>query len=181
MKISVLPMEALLSKLGSQSTGFNTRLSGVSGTYGIQPFKIEFPNNPYAAPTKSFLFGQLRKEDILESGIIKFPLVTMYVADSTNQNEEKPRDFSGVVRIGIDFFLSWLRGNVDKVNFEAMSMAVEDALAQVIQPWDAQNWGAGVIYNGAFSLQRSPLEMAGTESWLQVLGLRLAFQVDVGG
>lgn len=177
MKISALPLEALISKLRST---FNTNLANVAEpVYGVKPFEIEFPLNPYSKNTKSFLLGQLRPSDVDSFGATEINKLVMYVDQSSNLNLEKPRDFSGVVIVALDFHLQW-KSNSMQQNLEGLSLAVEDAVAESIQGYTQQNWGAGVVYNGQFSCIRGALAVPdqGQGSLRQIVAFRLQFQID---
>lgn len=182
MQISILPMNAIISKLGNASTGFNQKLDDVAlATYGVPPFTISFPVDVKANPTTSFFFVQLDPEAILDSSLAKKDFMSLFIPSSDNQNFEKPRDFSGLVEVGLDVILSFLPEEMQKGNFESKHLAVEDAVTEVLQPTGQQNWGAGVVYNGEFNCQRSVLIEGGSESWYQVMAWRFTFQVDIGG
>lgn len=182
MKISALPLEALLYKLSQSGTGFNDSLRSVAESeYNVKPFTIQWPGSLYESGTNSFVLGKVDPEDIDTFGTTGITKVTMFVDKADNQNFEKPRDFSGMVQIGLDFHLGYLSSDM-RQNFEAMMLAVEDAVAQVIQPFSQQNWGAGVVYNGAFSAIRGMVYVPkqGQGAVRQLLAIRLAFFVSVG-
>ena len=172
MKISGLPLEALLAKL---RYGFNGNLQNVAtAVYGVKPFTIDFPATAYSPNTKSFIMGQIPPDDIEDFGASNATKMTMFVVQSSNQN------FSGNVQIGVDFHLSWVSSDL-KQNVEVVSLAVEDAFAETIHLRSIQDWGAGVIYNGAFSAIRGSVVVPekGQGSLRQLLAFRLGFQIDV--
>lgn len=178
MKISALPLEALLAKMRS---GFNANLEAVATSeYGIKPFRIDFPTSLYGPSTKSFFLGQIPPDDITNFGASNMTKLTMFVVQSNNLNYEKPRDFSGVVQVGMDFHLEWLSSDM-KQNIETVSLAVEDAVVETIQVVTVQDWGAGVIYNGAYSCIRGAVAVPekGQGSLRQLLAFRFGFQIDV--
>jgi hypothetical protein len=178
MKISALPLEALLAKLRA---GFNVNLEAVATSeYGVKPFRIDFPVTLYSPSTPSFIFGQIPPEDITDFGATNANKVTMFIPQAANQNFEKPRDFSGLVTVGLDFHLEWLSSDM-KQNLEAVSLAVEDAFAETVQIATIQNWGVGVVYNGAFSCTRGAIAVPekGQGSFRQLVAFRLSFQIDV--
>ena len=179
MKISARPLEALISKMRHSTTGFNANLAAVASTYNVSPFTIDFPASPYVANTKSFLLGKIPPDEIIKYGVVSTNKLSMYVDRVDNQNLEKPRNFSGVVMVRMDFHLFW--GSSDmKQNFECMSLAVEDAVSETIQAYTVQNWGSSVVYNGAFSMMRGLIETPdGKGSLWQLLAFGLQFQIDV--
>ncbi len=180
MKISALPLEALLAKM---TAGFNDALAAVAvPVYGVKPFSVDFPDTIYSENTSTFLFGKISPEDIDTfgpSGLTKF---TMFIDLADNANFEKPRDFSGTVKVGLDCHIGHVTSNM-RQNFNALSLAVEDAVAEVIQPYRQQNWGPGVIYNGGFTAIPGTVyvPVKGQGSLRQLLAFRLDFQVNVGG
>lgn len=182
MKISVLPLEALLFKLGAQATGFNDSLKSVQQQYNIKPYAIEWPVDPYHYGTDTFIFGKVPIDLIDSFGTVGLTKAAMFIDRTDNLNLEKPRDFSGVVNVGIDFHLGFLSSDM-KQNFEALGLATEDAMAQVIQPYAQQNWGGGVVYNGSFVAARGAMDVPakGQGAIRQLLAFRLQFMINVGG
>lgn len=180
MKISALPLEALLSKLSNNSTGFNQALAAVAPSYNIKPFTLSFPATVYSANTHSVLFVKMAPDEIVSFGATDKSKLCIYVDSADNLNLEKPRSFAGLVKVALDFHLQWQSNDLKQV-FEPYSLAVEDALSSVIQLVTVQNWGGGVVYNGAFSAVRGPViaPPEGQGSLRQMLGFRLSFMVSV--
>jgi hypothetical protein len=178
VRISSRPLEALLAKLRAN---FNNNLATVAtATYGVQPFQIEFPPTAFSKSTKSFFFGQISPDEIDNIGASNISKMTMFVQSSVNKNYEKPNDFSGDVQVGLDFHLQWLSSDT-KQNLESLSLAVEDAFAETIQLLELQDWGSGVIYNGAFSCIRGSIVVpdTGQGGLRQTVAFRLGFQIDI--
>lgn len=180
MRISALPLEACLVKLSDNTTGFNARLRTCAPDYGIKPFAIAFPQTLLNNGTPSFVLGKMTPEMMA----VHFPSaqtkMAMYVDQAQNQNIEKPRNFSGLVAIGIDLHLQWQLSDNSQL-FEPYSLAVEDVMGDVLNLANIQNWGAGVVYNGAFSIIRGPIAVPvdGQGSYRQLVGTRLTFEVSV--
>lgn len=180
MKISGLPLEALLFKLRASGTGFNDNLAAVVASYGTKAFTIDWPADPYQKGTKNFIIGKVPPEEVDSFGITGITKASMFVDRTDNQNFEKPNNFSGSVKVGLDFHLGYLSSDMAQ-NFETLMMAVEDAVTQVIQPDFNQFWGGGVNYDGKFSAIRgmvnSPAQ--GQGALRQLLAFRFDFIVDV--
>ncbi len=180
MKISALALEPLLAKM---ALSFNANLAAVWTTpYALpdSPFAIEFPATVYAGNTTTFFFGKLSPAIIAADGPSSLNCMGMYVEKADNHNFEKPNDFSGIVPVTMDFHLGWLSSDIGQ-NFETLSLAVEDAVAETIQAYTVQNWGNAVVYNGAFSALRSVIETPaeGPGALRQLLSIKLVFQIDI--
>lgn len=179
MKIAARPLEALLAKLRDGSTGFNKQMDAKAPNYKVKPWKIEFPVDLYSNNTTNFFLGQINPEQISEQGAVGHNRAWMYAFSSDNMNYEKPSNFSGIVRVGLDFNLEWTCSGKDQ-NFETPSLLLEDVVSEIIQPYNSQNWGLDVIYNGAFSCQRTAVDQSQSGSTLslrQMVLFRLAFQL----
>lgn len=178
MKISGLPLEGLLYKL---SANFNSNLAAVAmPVYGVKPFVLKWPTTPYSGNTESVIFGQLTADEIEPTGVTGMERLLMFVTNSENLGDEKPRDFSGNVIVGCDFHLGWKSAD-PKQSFESTSLAIEDAFAETIQILSQQNWGAGVVYNGHYKCTRSTIvrPSEGQGSLRQILAFRLDLFVNV--
>lgn len=181
MKITALALEAMLAKLSSNTKGFNISVSNAAPGYNVtKPYVIEFPTTLYYPNTRSFIFGKLNPDDVGDYGVADITRMCMYPVDVDNQNIEKPRDFSGVVRCGIDFHIQWKEvGN--KINFISLALLTEDALLQVFNLNSVQNWGTGVVYNGDFRFAYGGVSVPDEQaSWRQLCTLTMAFEVNSG-
>lgn len=178
MKISGLPLEALLSKL---KLNFNDNLAAVATpVYNVKPFVLAWPTTPYSGNTPTVIFGQFTADNIEPTGVTGIDRLVIYVPSTDNLNFEKPRDFSGNVMVVCDFHIGWKTSDT-KQPFESMTLAIEDALCESIQLMTQQNWGPGVVYNGKFKYIRSTIAkpQEGQGSLRQVASFRLDFMVNV--
>ena len=175
MLISYNCLNGVFSKL---KQGFNTALADACSELGsqAQAFTISFPDTVMSKPTTSFLLGNLNEAEIEQGGISKTNRLVLWAAGAVDSKDEKMRDFAGSVVIRLDAYISWYTTNVHTQNFEALSMAVEAAVAECIQPYSIANWGSGVVYSGQFSCQRGPVEENGDKGTRQ----RLSFQMTFG-
>ncbi len=179
MKISARPLEALLAKLRNPNTGFNFQMQAKASAYRLPPLKLDFPPDIYSNNTNDFFLGQINPEQISDQGPVGHNRAWLYAYSSDNQNFEKPNNFSGLVRVGLDFNLEWTCSASDQ-NFEAPSLLLEDVVSEIVQPYNQQNWGSDVVYNGAFSCQRTMVDQSGsgtTRELRQLIMFRLVFQL----
>jgi hypothetical protein len=179
MKISSRPLEALLAKLRDPSKGFNFQIAAKSGAYRLKPYTLDFPPDIYSKNTVNFFMGQVNPEQISDQGPVGHTRAWLYTFSSDNQNYEKPSNFSGTIRVGLDFNLEWTCSASDQ-NFETPSLLLEDAVSEIIQPYQAQNWGTDVVYNGAFSCQRTMVDQSSsgsTKELRQLVLFRMLFQL----
>lgn len=181
MKITALPFEALLSKLRNTSTGFNRQIANKAALYRLKPWTLDFPADVYGYSTKNFFLGPLNPANLADQGPVGHNRAWMYSTSTDNLNFEKPNDFSGLVRVSLDFNLEWT-ASASSQNFLTPSLLVEDAVSEIIQPSNQQDWGSGVVYNGEFACQRSTVEQTETGSGLslrQIVLFKLTFQLSV--
>lgn len=180
MKISGLALEVLLAKLKGVGgmPGFNEVLANVAPIYRLKPYVIDFPEDAYSDSTPTFIFGQFDERNAPDMlGVTGVTLACMYVIRSSNENYEKPNDFSGVIPVGLDFHLGWKFSEM-RQNFELMSLATEDAVAELLQPVGSQNWGE-LVYDGKLSAVRGPMMKDDQSSFRQKLAFRMTFQLDI--
>jgi hypothetical protein len=175
MEFSALPLKALLYKLRA---GFNTALSAAAATYQQEAYAIEFPDDIYSKNTLSFFRGKIHPEAIEAYGPSDATKMVMWVDVAQNQNNEKPRDFSGIVQVCLDVYLSWISNDPEQ-NMDSLSLMTEEAITDCIQGYTQQNWGPGVVYNGQFSCQRFAIQDVGQGSLQQLVSFKFVFQVDV--
>jgi hypothetical protein len=178
MQISLNSLTAVFTKLKST---FNTALANACPNYGSEahPFTIDFPASVTSKPTVSFLFGKLTLSEIDDAGITKPTWFVLWTERVQDTNDEKMRDFAGNVIVGLDVYLYWKGGNVQTQNFEALSLATEDAVAECVQPYTMQNWGPGVVYDGTFVCQRGNLLKDDKGGFRQILSFRFGFGMYV--
>jgi hypothetical protein len=179
MKISGWALEALLSKLKGIGgmPGFNEIMAEVAPQYRIKPYTLDFPEDVYADSTPSFIIGQFNEQTAEMFGVTDLIKVVMFVVRSSNENYEKPNDFSGVIPVGLDFHLAWKLSEM-KQNFELLSLATEDVVSELLQPLDKQNWGI-VVYDGRLSATRGVVNKDDQGSFRQKLAFRMTFQLDI--
>lgn len=179
--ISSAPLVAMLAKLSSSSAGFNYHMQSKASQYRLAPWTLDFPADIYSKSSNNFFLGQLEPRLTIASGPTSRNKAWLYVPSSNNLNYEKPRDFSGTVQVALDFSLEWLAG-ANSQNTEVPSLLLEDVVSEVLQAWRVQNWGSGVVYNGAFSCQRGAVSEAaenGSGSFQQTVLFRMLFQRGV--
>lgn len=176
-----LAREAVVANLAHSSHGFNIVYSSCLGDYaGAPAMSIDFvsPNS------RNFFLGDVDTEAVEETGIFKYPLLTVYGAAGAGRNFTKFQRFSGLVKIGARFFLSSeiYKASHLKHDYEVWPDAVENAFITSINKPDSSYWPSfsqySVVYNGDISWDRKfPME-AGT-GWLQILGFQLTFEVEI--
>lgn len=179
MKISITVLDALLKKLSGFGgvDGFNELMVAAASEYRIEPYTLEFPEDALADSTPSFIIGQFNEQTADLFSVTDFILACMYVVRSSNENFEKPNDFSGVIPVGLDFHLTWRLSEM-RQNFELLSLATEDVIAELLQPLSKQNWGP-VVYDGRLSATRGTVQKDDKGSFRQKLAFRMTFQLDI--
>lgn len=172
MKISAIVLEGILAKMKDT---FNSTMEIVSPSYNLDPLLLEFPDTIYDENTLSVVLGKLPPTLIEEMGVTQLSKVCIYPDGIVNNNFEKPRDFSGVVQIGLDFYLEWAQGCI-KQNFSTMYLLLEDVLLDTFSLIEEQNYGPQIVYNGDFNLRPSPLQEGQQSSYRQLASLRMTFE-----
>jgi hypothetical protein len=172
--VSLLAINALLSKLSDPVTGLNPLWAQQAVAYSLDPalLNIDFTSNP----SKNFVIGQVDPDQYEKTGNISYPFSCLYVLESVNQNLTKFNVFSGPVRAVLDVYLSWRRmGGI--LNFEAYSLCLESCIVSLVNGWQNQGWGQNLTYNGTVQCKRGPCTFSG-ENWRQKVGFSFMFQVD---
>ena len=174
-QISKRVREAVILRLADATDGLNARFAAIASAYGINdPSKYSID---FATGSKQFFQGFLGPDDIESTTPLKYPLVCLYSAGSSNQNLQKFTRFSGVVTIGLDIHVTWRKSSAMQ-SFEDLGDAFEDSVIGLLNdPTWAASYGAPIAYNGEISFQKTPLVLEG-ENWRQSLLFRLIFQVD---
>lgn len=149
--------------------------------YRITPWTLDFPADIYAKSSNNFFLGQLEPRLTTASGPTSRNKAWLYVITANNLNYQKPTDFSGTIQVALDFSLEWLAG-ANSQNTLAPGLLLEDVVSEILQPWRVQNWGSGVVYNGAFSCQHGVVSESGESgkgSFQQAVLFRFTFQRDL--
>lgn len=172
--VSLLAINALLSKISDPVIGLNPLWLQQAPAYGIDPtlLNLDFTSNP----SKNFCVGQVDPDQFEKTGNISYPFACLYVLESVNQNLTKFNVFSGPVRAVLEVTLSW-RKMSGILNFEAYSLCLESCVVSLVNSWTNQSWGQGLTYNGTVQCKRAPCVFAG-ENWRQKVGFSFMFQVD---
>jgi hypothetical protein len=155
-------------------------MSAKAGDYLIAPWYFDFPETIYAKSSNNFFLGQLEPGLVNANGPTSRNRAWLYSPSSNNLNYEKPRDFSGLVQVSLDFSLGWTGGSNNQ-NTEVPSLLLEDVVSEVLQLTSVQNWGSGIVYNGAYSCNKGVVTESTSSkgSFQQTVLFRLTFQRDV--
>src|SRR5436309_1302861 len=106
-QISKLVRDTLKTQLSAGITGFNDRLQGIAGEYGVEPWQVDWSDE-----STNFLFGRVSIQAVAQSSILTFPLVTIDTVRSANTNRVKFTTFAGPVAVVIDVHHSWPQESV---------------------------------------------------------------------
>lgn len=169
-KVSQRVLDAVHARLSNQQTGFNAGLAQRVIDVNLPPFlKVD-----WAHPSNNFVFGQVNPTLLEQTGIFKYPFVCLYILESGQTGDQRFNQFSGLIRCGLDFYLSW-KTITGKYDYETYANVVEDVVIDVINRVENQAWGKPLVYNGGIQCRRSPLEFA-AENWRQ----RVSFSITFG-
>ena len=138
-QISKFVRDALKAQLSASTTGFNDRLQNLAGTYGIDPWAVD-----WSSDSTNFLFGRINPALIEESSVLTYPLVTIDVLRSQNTNRVKFATFAGPVQAVIDIHHSWAEESVLQ-DFASFVDATEDAMVAALNDQDAQSWPGNLL------------------------------------
>ena len=131
----------------------------------------------WTASTPRQLYQSYHKpDDILASGMPKWPIVCVYGEAAQNRDDEMFHRFAGVVQILIDFYSSF-RAEKPLPLMEDTIDSIEDALVACI---NSQNWTAAntsnLVYEGDIAFKRFAIIPDG-QNWMQLLRTQLKFAV----
>lgn len=172
-----LAADTLLSVLGDRTHGFNANLAEAWRLYSVNgpAFKID-----YVAASKNFFQSNVGVLDIFDEDSTALPAQCLFENTADNQNVATSNIFSGPMSWILDTHLIWPQGRA--VGFHLTRRAVSDALINLFNGDFAQLKFApsGLAWNGAISLQFSPLSFVEDKSiWMQSIRASLQFNVTV--
>lgn len=171
-KVSQSAVDAAFSRLSHATTGFNPTFATAAAVYGIPTNFVSFD---FTDASQNFWFGQINPDLLEQTAIFKYPLACMYIQESGQTGTQKFNQFSGVVRVIVEVYLSWkeIKG---KHNFEKYCSCVEDTMIDVFNRVENQDWSYPVVYNGGIQCRRGPLSFA-AENFRQRVAFSLLFEV----
>lgn len=171
--VSQKVIDAALSRMSNASTGFNPTWAAAAPLRGIPANLIVFD---FTINSQNFILAQMNPDLLEQSGISVYPFGCMYILESAQTGAQKFNKFSGVVRLVIEIFLSWITIKGNRIDFEKYCNCVESVLIDVFNRESNQNWGKPLVYNGGIRCRRGPL-MFGGDNWRQRIGCSLDFEV----
>ena len=167
---------AIRNQLASQNAGFNTNFGAALDNYGVDPHAINWHGIEWTGNTTNFLYGRVSAAFIDQlSGKLDYPILTIDTAAGRHTNEVISATFSGSVVAIIELHLGWSSSDVLQ-DFASYADAADDAMFATINNLEAQNYGAGILYNGRMSFQRGAIEPGGP-SWRQTITFTPEFKV----
>jgi hypothetical protein len=172
-KVSQQVITAVLARIADPTTGFNPGIATNAAIYGLNTCFISIN---WSNTSINFYQAQIDPELLEKSGLLKYPFACLYTKESGVTNDQKFTQFSGLVRVVLEFHMSWtqIKG---LQNHEAYGNCVEDVVFDVINRVENQNWGKPLTYNGQIQCKRGPL-IYGAQNFKQVIGFSMMFQVD---
>jgi hypothetical protein len=172
-KVSALALDAVCSRLSDEETGFNpTWVDGLQ-LYGLptaKPLVIDFVGR-----SNNFIKGQVAPDMLEQSSIFTYPLMCVYTRESQQTGTQKFNQFSGVVQVVVELYLTW-KAMVGSNDFQAWGSCAESVFVDIFNRIENQDWPAYVVYNGMVQCRLGPLSFAG-ENWRQRVGCSLLFEV----
>lgn len=175
MSVSRLSRQARLAvyvRLKDPIGGFNPLMQAICAEEGVTAVPINFePKSP------NFFFAQFEKvDDLLKSGTpMKYPVMTIYTTSSGNANIQKFNKFSGLIAVGVDYWVSWKQARALS-DFEIWGDLFEEVVVDVMNRENNQTFGGSLVYNGTIAGSRKPVTLEG-ENWQQKFTVKLLFQV----
>jgi len=158
-------------RLSDASLGFNAVHAARAVTYGVDAISIDFTD-----PSKNFLQANIDADDIMQSSIYDYPLMTLYTISTSDEVFEKA-EFSGTCTVIIDVWLSWDEGNL-LFDMESWAESVEDTMISIFNDRTNQDWGATVHWDSRIKASRTKIEQAG-DNWRQLVSFTLVFEVTL--
>ena len=175
-KVSQSVIDAALVRLADPLTGFNPTWDAATAYYpGVD---AGYFNTDFTDKSKNFVQAQVSPDFLEQSSIFSYPLLCLYVLESTNANTQKFNQFSGAVRLVLEGFLSW-QNILGKQNYEKFGNCLESTVVDIFNRVENQNWPNPVVYNGHVTCKRGPVTMAG-QNWRQRVGFSLLFEAHTG-
>ena len=173
-KLSQLVLDAVYSRL-SASNGFNACIATQAITYGLLPNFIQIN---WSANSQNFYFDQIDSELLEKSGIIQYPFACLFILDAIQTGVQKFQKFSGNIRCIFEVNFSWtsIKGTQNR---EVYSSCIEDAVVDVMNRTENQDWGKPLVYNGNILCHRGPTTF-GAENFRKKLTFSMLFELHGG-
>lgn len=174
--VSKLVRDALSARL---KAAWAAKLDTAASGYEISASDLQqLMEIDWTGARAQFFQGQIGVESLENTSAIRYPLVILFAESSSHDGNEKFRTYSGSVTMALEFHYSWRKSAALPTFDEVMDLIEETVIAVFHQ----QSWvgamGSGLSYRGEMTTQRGPVQ-EGAENWLQSLGFRLTFGVDV--
>lgn len=169
--VSGVVTSEVLTRLSDVASGFNATVALAAAAKGLQPFiSIDFSDT-----SANFFQGDIDPELYEKSGDLKYPAMSLYTVSSRFTGGQKFNQWSGDVVVGIDVFLSW-RNIKGRVPFDRYCDCVENAMFDVVNRVENQDWAYPVVYNGQIACDRAKT-VFGAGNFRKDMRFGLAFQV----
>ena len=171
--ISSLVRQAIKTRLSNNINGFNAKYSAIQSVYGTPSITIDWSNT-----SQNFAWGRIPPDLMEETTNFIYPLLDI----STERGQQDPAQqrikfmqFSGNILGVIEVHLTW--DQEAATDFETWPDAVIDAMySSINDPSIANNWGAGIVYNGDLNWAKGQIILGG-ENWRRTCLFTASYKV----
>lgn len=158
---------------------WRTKLTTIASTYDTTDRELQdLLDIDWTGNRPQFFQGQVGVESLENTSTVKYPLVILYAESATHDGTEKFRTFSGSAAMNLEFHYTWGKSKA-LPKFDELMDLIEETVVLVFHD---RTWvgalSAGLSYRGEITFTRGPVT-EGAENWLQTLGARIVFGVDV--
>lgn len=162
--------------LSDPNYGFNTALSTTAPWFGVDPFTINFAQDPTLKI--NFVPGEIAPDLLVEDGPYSYPCMSLFAGKFRNLEDIKNMLFSGSVTNVIDMHIPFIATKTNQ-NFESMLDAVKAALFAVFSTYQTQELiPSGLSYNGGIEVIPLPVRPSGPH-WLRTIRFVYPLRADV--
>jgi len=182
--ISSEVLSQIYTRMADDNYGLNTTFNSLATGYSLtQRFAINFTADAVGS-SNNFVMADVDPGEWQKASSFRYPLVTLFVDYSENENLQKFHMFSGTIVAGLNIFVEWTQTRIG-LEFEKYTNCVEEAVYTVMNRARGafqgdQDWGRLAVYNGNLQLKKSRLQR-GASFWIQALQFRATFELNQFG
>jgi hypothetical protein len=184
-EVRKLVTSSLYTLLSSSSTGFNQQYAAALATNvypSAEPIEIDWTPGIKGANNvdpKQFFIGELDEIQIDSSQLLTYPACNLYTLEidgGASNSREKHRKFSGIVTVGLKWFLKH-RDGIEQDDVEDTVGAIDDAVLEILYLIGGGTF-PGINYNGDYKSGPARHELIGN-GWRTTFPSTILFEVNV--
>lgn len=163
--------------LADPDVGFNQALAQTAVWCDVDPFVINFTNDP-AIKKINFVLAEIDPDTAVEDGPFSFPLLSLFAGKRRNTNNMKGYLFSGTVYVIADLHIPFVKARTNQ-DFEHKMDAASSAMLVTLNNESIQSRiQAPLSYNGDLETIPLPVRDDG-QHWLRTMRFIFPVEADI--